>query len=210
MNNSTRLLCVGLLAGIGFAQAQTTSSNSARNEGAYVGISGGASRFKLKKEDFSIASATTRTFDEKDKGFKVFGGYRFNEHLAVEGQVASLGEASVEYGAATGGSPVTEKYKLIAASASVVGLMPVGSDFTLFAKAGPSAARAESSFDKASAGTLSRKTRVGAMLGVGATYAFTDHLALRGEFEQVVRVGQKVLPGRSTAGLLSVGLQYKF
>jgi OmpA-OmpF porin, OOP family len=210
MDNSIRLLCVALVACVGSAQAQIKPSNSAGNEGAYVGASAGASRFHLKKEDFSIASATSRNFDEKDKGFKVFGGYRFNDHLAVEGQVASLGEASVKYGAAAGSSLGKEKYKLTAVSAVAVGLMPLGSDFTLFAKAGPSVVRAESSFDTASAGGLSRKTRVGGLVGVGATYAFTDHLALRGEYEQYLRVGAKDRPGRSSAGLLSVGLQYKF
>jgi OmpA-OmpF porin, OOP family len=210
MNNSIRLLCVAWLACIGPAQAQIKSSKPAGNEGAYVGASFGASRFSLKKEDFSIASSTTRGFDEKDKGFKAFGGYRFNDHLAVEGQAASLGEASVKYGAAAGSSLGNEKYKLIAVSAVAVGLMPLGSDFTLFAKAGPSAVRAESRFDTASAGALSKKTRVGALVGAGATYAFTDNLALRGEYEQYLRVGQKDRPGRSSAGLLSVGLQYKF
>jgi OmpA-OmpF porin, OOP family len=210
MNHSIRLLCVALVACVGAAQAQTNSSNVAGNEGAYVGASVGASIFKLKKEDFSIASATTRNFDEKDKGFKVFGGYRFNDHLAVEGQAASLGEASVAYGGAAGSSLGKEKYKLIAVSAVAVGLMPVGSGFTLFAKAGPSAVRAESSFDTAGAGASSRKTRIGGLVGAGATYAFTDHLALRGEYEHYLRVGQKDNTGRSTAGLLSVGLQYKF
>jgi OmpA-OmpF porin, OOP family len=210
MNRSLHLLCAALIAGAGSAQAQMKTSNAAGSEGAYVGASGGVSQFKLKKEDFSIASATSRSFDEKDKGFKLFGGYRFNEHFAVEGQAASLGEASVSYGGATGSSLGKEKYKLIAVSAAAVGLMPVGSGVTLFGKAGPAAVRAESSFDTSGGGASSKKTRIGGVVGGGATYAFTDQLALRGEYEHYLRIGQKNNTGRSTAGLLSVGLQYKF
>jgi OmpA-OmpF porin, OOP family len=188
------------------AQAQTRPASI---EGAYVGLGVGIGSFNLKKNDFAGTGATTRSFDERDKAFKLFGGYRFNDHLAVEGQVARLGESSIRYRGAAGALG-NETYKVTAVSATAMGLLPLGKDFTLFAKAGPSYTRAESSFSNRALGANTKSSRAGALVGVGASYALTDNLSLRAEAESFLRVGEAAKAGRSSVQVLSAGLAYRF
>jgi OmpA-OmpF porin, OOP family len=139
----------------------------------------------------------------------LFGGYRLNDNFAVEAQVARLGESRIRYSGAAGALG-TETYKATALSLAAVGLLPLGSDFTLFAKLGPSYTSAESSFNTAALGNNSKSRRAGLLAGVGASYRLTDNLSLRGELENYSRVGETAKAGRSTVNLLSASLAYRF
>ncbi len=206
IKNAASTMVLGMsLALSSLAQAQM-QSRPAAVEGPYIGLGAGLTGFKLKKDDFNVAGSTGRSFDQRDKGFKIFGGYRFNDHWGVEAQVASLGESKVSYRGALG----SETYKTSAASVAAVGLLPLGSDFTLFAKLGPSITSAESSFSTAALGKSSKSRRAGALAGVGASYRLTDNLSLRGELETYVRVGETAKAGRSTVGMASAGLALRF
>jgi OmpA-OmpF porin, OOP family len=197
---------IALSGGSALAQTQPSTDTG----GPYVGAGIGVTGYGLKKEDFTSAGSAGRRFDERDGGLKVFGGYRFNEYLAVEGQVASLGKAEVTYRDAAGRSVGKEKYSLAAASVAAVGSWPLGAGFSVFGKAGPAVTRASSSFSVAGLGSPSKATKLGAVVGLGVSYRITDKLSLRGEYEQFLGAGKKDRPGRSTVGLLSAGLQYSF
>ena len=169
----------------------------------------GATGFKLKKEDFNAIGATTRSFDERDTGFKVFGGYRLNENLAIEGQYTRLGKAEIRYSAA-GGLSGTEKYRASSLSVAAVGSVPVTTDLSLFAKAGPSYNSAKSSFSNAALGMASSGNKLGLLVGVGASYKLTDSVSARVEFENFSRVGEATKGGRSLVTMVSAGLAYQF
>lgn len=177
--------------------------------GPYIGFGAGVTQFGLKKEDFTAIGGPSRTFDERDNGFKVFGGYRFLENLAVEGQYARLGKANIRYSGPTG-LRGTEKYEVSSISVAAVGLLPVSDSFTLFAKAGPSFNDAKSSFSNATLGAASKGRKVGLLVGIGASYKLTENISARAELENFSRVGEAAKGGRSSVNMVSLGLAYQF
>jgi OOP family OmpA-OmpF porin len=71
--------------------------------------------------------------DDSDTGFKVFGGYSFMKHFAVEGGYVDVGETSIETTV-----PFQSEVSAEADGFTVgaVGILPIGQKFDLFAKAG--------------------------------------------------------------------------
>lgn len=207
--HSLAALSLAALCVAGTAGAQTSASRLAPDTGPYIGLGAGLTKFSLKKNDFTATGATSRAFDEKDKGFKIFGGYRLLRNLAVEAQYARLGEAEVRYSGA-GFAPGREKYEVSGFSVAAVGLLPVSDEFTLFAKAGPSFTRAENTFSRTGLGTNTKSSRAGGLFGLGASYKLSENFSLRAEFENFSRVGEASKAGRSSVNLLSIGAAYNF
>jgi OOP family OmpA-OmpF porin len=73
-------------------------------------------------------------FDDNDTGFKVFGGYNFNQNFAVELTYFDLGEASGSLEDIFG--PFDFDIGVSGLNASVVGTLPVSDMFSLFGKVG--------------------------------------------------------------------------
>jgi OOP family OmpA-OmpF porin len=69
-------------------------------------------------------------FDDSDTGFKVFGGYTFNQNFGVEVSWFDFGEGSAE----AGNSSVSVGVSGLAASA--VGRLPISDMFAVFGKLG--------------------------------------------------------------------------
>ena len=69
-------------------------------------------------------------FDDSDTGFKVFGGYTFNQNFGVEVSYFDFGEGSAE----AGNSSVSVGVTGLAASA--VGRLPINDMFAVFGKLG--------------------------------------------------------------------------
>lgn len=163
----------------------------------------------MKKEDFTAIGAPNRSFDERDRGFKVYGGYRFFENFAVEAQYARLGKSEIRYSTPIG-LRGTEKYEVSSLSVAAVGLLPVSDKFTLFAKAGPSFNEAKSSFSTNTLGAGSKGRKTGLLAGIGASYKLTENLLARAELENFSRVGDAAKGGRSSVSMVSLGLAYQF
>lgn len=192
------------------ALAQTgTPASAADTSGPYIGMAAGVTNYRLNKQDFVAAGATQRSFDTRDSGFKVFVGYRFNEHFGVELQHARLGDAKVRYRSATTALGM-ETYEIDATSIAAVGTVPATPVLTLFGKAGPSFNRASSKFSSTSLGANARERTSGLLLGIGASIALTDSMSLRAEIENFAGVGSAKKAGRSSVLLGSVGVSYRF
>jgi OmpA-OmpF porin, OOP family len=206
---------VALVAVAAFSMSQAAnaqvrgSSTAGFVAGPYIGFGAGVTQFGLKKEDFTAIGGPTRTFDERDNGFKVFGGYRFLENFAVEGQYARLGKSSIRYSAPTG-LRGTEKYEASSFSVAAVGLLPISDNFTLFAKAGPSFNNAKSTFSNTTLGASSKGNKLGLVAGIGASYKLTENISARAELENFSRVGEAAKGGRSSVNMVSLGLAYQF
>lgn len=96
--------------------------------GPYLG--GGVSELSVNDSDFG--------YDARDKGFKVFAGYQFNEIFAAE--IGYLGGATL----VDRGTFDTEHVDLSAVTAMLVSRFPLTSTVSIFAKVG--AARYETDF----------------------------------------------------------------
>ena len=112
------------LAILGLASSMAlTGPALAQDMGFYAGLSFGQS-----SADVDCAGATS--CDEEDTAWKIFGGYQFNRHLAVELGYTDLGEFSAS---APGASFTVEA---TAFEVSAVGMLPLGDKFSVFGRIG--------------------------------------------------------------------------
>jgi OOP family OmpA-OmpF porin len=182
---------------LGFGALMAVSQASA--QGFYIGGSVGES----DADDGNAIPGliTSGPVDGKDSGMKFFGGYQFNQNLAVEVAFVDLGKAT--YSGTFGGSPVTGgTVKTSGFNASAVGTLPLNPSFSLFAKAGIYTWEAKAS-DVTGGVLFSGKEDGGDLsFGFGGSYNVTKNFSLRAEWEQFEAVDK--------ISLLSVGVAYKF
>ncbi len=133
--------------------------------------------------------------DFKDTGWKFFAGYRVNRHLAVEGSYMKLGE----FRASSGGVSATVEGESWGVAA--MGLLPVGSSFTLFAKAGVAQTEAEARAVGPGGSAFGRGDQTELHYGFGAMYDITRNFSVRGEWERL---------DDSEVDMISIGVQYRF
>jgi OOP family OmpA-OmpF porin len=144
---------------------------------------------------------TSGPVDGKDSGMKFFGGYQFNQNLAVELAYVDLGKAT--YSGTFGGSPVTGgSVKTSGLNASVVGTLPLNPSFSLFAKAGLFTWEAKARDTTGGVPFSGKEDGADLSFGFGGAYNLTKNFSLRAEWEQFEAVDK--------ISLLSVGVAYKF
>ena len=120
--------CLGLSALAALALTVATTARADVAPGFYVGAGVGTT-------EVSEDSIEEFTADDSDTGFKVFGGYAFNDFFAVEASYFDFGEAS-----GTLEDPFFGDFDFTAGvsglSGSVVGRIPAGEMFSVFGKLG--------------------------------------------------------------------------
>lgn len=172
---------------IGMAQGQ-------QDRGFYIGGS-------IGQMDAGGDCPSGRSCDFKDTAWKVFGGYKFNRHLAVEGTYGDWGE--ITESTTVSGVPVTVTGEIWSAGVAALGMLPLGGDrFSLFGKAG--LLYTEQKVTGTAPGIITiTETRDGTELhwGFGAMFNITGSLGLRAEWERL---------HDSEVDIMSIGIQYKF
>lgn len=147
----------------------------------------------------SSVSPTSISTDEENTGWKIFGGYRFNEHFAVEGFWADLGEAEEKI-AATGfdsfGAPATLSAKTTIEvegfGVTVVGSYPFTDRFSVFGRVGTFNRNTETDVNLTASSVNGVRAfdfsddDIGTdlILCMGASYAFNGAFAIRAEWER--------------------------
>jgi OmpA-OmpF porin, OOP family len=167
-----------------FAQAKPAPVDT----GFYVGASVGQTTSECPN---GVGSC-----DDSDTGYRVFGGFRFNRNLAVEGGYAPLGEVS--------GNNLkleTNAWDLVG-----VGIWPFTPQFSVFGKLGFYNAEA-----KASGIVSGKKSTTDLTYGVGAQFDFARNLGLRGEWQRYSGIeAPGGLSGDADVDVLSLGVLFKF
>lgn len=172
MNKQTIL--AGLLACgmIGAANAHDGAHHGDRSgNGSYLGA--GFAELSVDDEDFG--------YEESDKGFKIFGGYEFNEYFAAE--LGYVGGATVIDATLF---PV-EFVDLRALSATFIARAPLTSNISMFGKVGM--ARYEADFNWTDDfGYVLDSDRVRdneLTYGFGLALSFGRKFEIRGEYETI-------------------------
>lgn len=167
--------------------------------------------------------APSSSVSNTDTGYKLGVGYQFNPYVAVEGAYVDLGKATYSYnatgtlGGANGTANATGDVKVSGVNFSVVGILPVNSDFNLFGKVGMLVGEAKANINgSASAGATSvtynaggTKSQSALSYGIGVSYNVTKQISLRAEYEEFDLKGIAAT-GDPKANLFSVGVGYKF
>lgn len=185
--------------------------------GPYIGANVGQT-----KADFSNDSINRRVTnqglkinssneDNRDTGYKVFGGYQFNRNIALEGGYFDLG--SFNYGLNT--TPIgsfSGSTRVRGLNLDLVGTLPLSSQFSVFGRVGAAYAQTKANF--ASTGAVAPSTfdtqrkDTNLKLGIGLQYAITEALSLRAELERY-RINDPVR-NRGHVDMASLGLVYRF
>ena len=206
---------VGALGLLGCA-AMTCPFAAAADSDWYGGLSIGQTKAKI--DDARITSgllgsgfSSSITDDNRDIGFKLFGGYKFNKNFAVEGGYFNLGTFGFT---ATTNPPGTldGKIKVQGLNIDAVGILPVAEKFSAFGRIGLQYAQVKDSFAGSGAITVANsnpgKTAANYKAGLGVQYDLTPSLGLRGEWERY-RINDAV-GNRGDINMLSVGLVFVF
>lgn len=156
-------------------------------------------------------ATTSITSDDRDTGYKVYGGYQINRNLAIEGGYYDLGTYGFTATTAPAGT-LNGQIKLRGVNLDVVGTLPVTEKFSVFGRVGAASTQARDTFSGTGAVVVTNpspsKRDTNLKLGLGMQYAFTESLAMRLEAERY-RVNDAV-GNKGHVDLVSVGLIYRF
>lgn len=213
----TRITLAALLAAVSLTTV-------AADNGFYTYGSVGVTDSKRKSEtDTAITNAGVTAFTssakERDTGYKLQGGYRFNKFVAVEGGYANLGKFTYD---AVATVPVSTRHGDLKAdgwNVSVVGSAPVSNTFAFIGRLGVLVSQAKYHCDGTGIACVDpdRSKRDTALnYGVGADWNFTGSWFARAEYEVFRDVGSRFnatgTTGTTQADIKmgSIGLGYRF
>lgn len=165
--------------GVGAGQSSMSDLDEVCNDVEFLGVQSGI--------------ATSCRDDDSDTGYKLFGGYRFNENWAIEGSLFDLGEFSVDAAlrapnGATG--RVTSTLDVKGAALALVGSLPLGERTSLFGKLGVAYGEGDvrTTVTVAGVGTVlsesDSESETDALFGAGLDVALTETVSIRFEWER--------------------------
>ncbi|MFZ2122123.1 MAG: outer membrane beta-barrel protein [Rhodoferax sp.] len=149
--------------------------------------------------------------DDRDRGFKLFGGYQVNKYFAVEAGYFDLGQFGFVANTVPTGS-LSGNIKIKGLNLDAVGTLPITEKFSAFGRLGVAYAHTDGSFAGTGAVNVlnpspsARDTNL--KVGLGVQYAFTEALSLRAEIERY-RINDAV-GNKGDVDLASIGLVYRF
>jgi OmpA-OmpF porin, OOP family len=162
---------------------------AAQESGPYAGGALGQTRFT------EWCDPGTTTCDDRDSGWKLFGGYRFNRYFALEGTYIDWGEVSAS--TASGANVAADQRSF---GVAAVGRLQLGPRFSVFGKLGLVSTEQETRRINPNPTTVQRdETEL--HYGVGASYSLAQNWAIRGEWENTEKLKVQ---------MLSIGVEYRF
>lgn len=184
-----------------------TAADTAHNEGWYIGAGAGEASIN---GDYPFTGADNNYFGIKKQttatGFKLYGGYQWNDYWAAELTYLYFGKYTVHYAGAF------SAIKTSGLGFSAVGVLPLTDEFMLLGKAGVLAKSAEIGQHNIDYSFINayRTTRVAPLLGVGAQYRLTPALSVRAEYDYAGRITLDYRGASMANQLLSVSLNHQF
>lgn len=165
-----------------------------------------------------VPTASSASFDTKDKGYGFFGGYRFFSWLALEGGYATLGtvERRDQSVGTVGGVPQTWNQNITSQArgmaVSALGILPINYRFELYGRVGALFATNKDTLfitdGAASRQASSSDSSVNLLAGVGASFTFLEIYSARLEYQRAFDVGSDLAKG--DVDVLSLGLSVRF
>ena len=206
------LVALAIIA-IPFAAAQ----DRAQDRGWYAGFNIGQAKAKI--DDARIAKGllgsgftmTSITDDDKDTGYKIFGGYQFNKYFAFEGGYFDLGKFGFTAVTVPTGS-LSGQIKLKGFNLDAVLSLPFTEKFSVFGRIGVNRADAKDAFSGTGAVNVvvpnPSKGGTNYKFGGGLQYDFTRSFGMRAELERY-RIDDAV-NNKGDIDLASLGLLFRF
>lgn len=191
--------------------------DAADGSGWYAGVNIGQSMADIDHDRIrsgllsSGFTTTSITDDDRDTGYKLFGGYQINKYFALEAGFFDLGKFEFTATTVPAGT-LRGNIKVKGLNFDAVGILPITEKFSAFGRVGLQYAEAKDSFRGTGSVTVrdSNPSNRDAnyKLGLGLQYHFTRSLGVRAEAERY-RIDDAV-GNTGDIDLLSVGLVYRF
>jgi len=203
--------------GLAVLAAIASQYANADDAGWYVGGNVGQSRAKI--DDSRITNTlvedgittTSITDNNRDTGFKLFGGYQINQNFALEGGYYDLGRFGFTANTNPPGA-LNGNIRLRGANLDALGFLPFTEKLSAFGRIGLNYSDARDSFSGNGPVYVSdptpSKSGLNYKFGFGLQYAFSESLAGRLEAERY-RIDDAV-GNKGDVDLISVGLIYRF
>lgn len=176
-----------------------------QDTGFYVGGAFGQAKHRDACEDANISC------DDKDSGWRIFGGYQFNPYIAVEAAYTDLGESSAS--GVIGGITASANFEVTAWEVAAVGSFPVMDRLSLYGKLGLYRAEVEVSgtatFGGFTVPVSTEESNADVTFAFGVKFNITRSLAVRAEWQRYLNVGGEDT-GESEVDLLSIGVLFRF
>ena len=183
---------VGALGLVGCAVIASPNA-VADDSGWYMGGNIGQSRATIDDVRItgSLAGFTSTSIadDNRNTGYKLFGGYRFNKNFALEGGYFDLGKFGYTATTVLPAGTLIGNTKLDGLNLDAVGILPITGKFSVFGRIGMNYAEAKDSFSNTGAVPVPanpnpNKHETNPKVGIGLQYDFTGSLGMRAEAER--------------------------
>ncbi len=183
-----------------------SSGESSMMNGIYVGGSYGQATARCMLINSSNSDECTTD------GWKAFAGYKFTDNLAIEGTYYNLGKAEETYQHATYGT-VNATGEATGIGLSGVYSYEILDNFDVFGKLGMMQWNLEGKAKSNYGTAIEEQDGTSVVYGAGASYKFTENLALRGEYERYTAEYQNDLSDsskteESDVDVLSAGMTF--
>lgn len=212
-----KLAHVSKVLGLFVLAAAASQFATAKDSGWYVGGNVGQSYGAIDRTEITSSllnsGFTTTAFDddERDTGYKLFGGYQFNRYFAIEGGYFDLGEFGFTATTLPTGT-LDGQIEIEGLNLDLVGLIPVTDRFSVFGRVGAQYAEAEDRFRGTGSVNVMNpdpdESDTNYKAGLGLQYAMTRSVDVRLEVERY-RIDDAV-GNRGDIDLVSLGLVYRF
>jgi len=183
--------------------------SSAASAGGFFGAGLGQSSADVGPQ-YSVPGLS---ISDTDTAFKIFGGYEFNENIAIEGGYTYLGEFGGSYTYTDGlylytDSEMVETGALYVAAVATIPLGPV----SLFGKAGFAHWFADYRYydDWYGYTWTDSATGIDPVVGAGVKFNIGQGFQVRGEFERYMDIGDPNVTGQSDVDVISINAVLKF
>ena len=142
--------------------------------------------------------------DGNDTAFKVYGGKRLHENIAVEVSLYDLGRIADENG------PVTTTAESTGINLSLHGIIPLEEFGYFYGKVGVMAWETDYRRIEGATATSSSDSGNDLTYGIGYAFAFNEKYELRFEFERLNDLDDRFTPGGSSITSFAIGGTFLF
>jgi OOP family OmpA-OmpF porin len=213
----TSLKALRLLGLAGLGSVLAAASFAQEGGYPYAGLSIGQSRAKIDEDRITARllaaglSTSSMARDESDTAYKLFGGYQFNRHFALEGGYFNLGKFGFTSTTVPAGT-LTGRIKLQGVNLDVVGTLPLTDRLALTGRVGGQYASARDTFSGSGAVNVldpsPSERAFNYKAGIGLQYEVSRSFLVRLDAERY-RINDAV-GNRGDVNLFSVGLVFPF
>ncbi|HWH81760.1 MAG TPA: OmpA family protein [Burkholderiaceae bacterium] len=182
-----------LLSLAGFGALFAASSFAQEGGYPYGGLSIGQSRAEIDEPRITASllsgglTTTAMSRDERDTAYKIFGGWQFNRHFALEAGYFNLGKFGFTSTTTPAGT-LTGQIKLRGVNLDLVGTLPLGERWSAQARVGAQSANARDTFSGTGAVSVLNpnpsKRETNYKFGAGLQYELSRSLLVRADVER--------------------------